>query len=72
MIDAIKLLELYKASNFSGSGKNEANGRQRIDEAILEIHRLIKDNEEHKKQDRFRARLAEAKIKILKEMQKDN
>lgn len=70
MIDAIKLLELYKASNFSGSGKYESSGKERIDEAILEIHRLVKDNEEHKKQDRFRARLVKAKIEILKNREK--
>ena len=66
MIDAIKLLELYKASNFSGSGKHEAEGRHRIDEAILEIRNLINENKEYKRQDEFRARMVQMRKDILK------
>lgn len=43
--DAIKLLEHYKSDNFSGSGKIEAEARNRINEAILEIYNLIGRNE---------------------------
>ena len=65
-IDAIKLLELYKINNFSGSGKYEAENRNRIDKAILEIYRIIKERDMHRQQAKFRSRMADMKREVYK------
>lgn len=65
-IDAIKLLELYKASNFAGSGKFEAESRNRIDEAILEIYRIIDEKNMYKRQSEIRSKMVEKKREVLK------
>ncbi len=71
-IDAIKLLELYKINNFSGSGKYESENRNRIDKAILDIHSIIEERDMHRQQAKFRLRMADMKREVYKKQLESN
>jgi hypothetical protein len=70
IIDAIKLLELFKASNFSSSGRASAEGRSRINKAIVEIRCLVKENEEYKRQAARRSEVVKWKLERMLEKEK--
>ncbi len=66
MIDVIKLLELYKASNFSSSSKADVEGRTRINKAIRKVYSLINKEKEYEQYRRFSSKLAKINLKTLK------
>lgn len=65
-MDAIKLLELYKASNFSSSSKVDVEGKARVDKAILEIKFLIDENNRHEQYESFIHRMAKMKLEVMR------